>query len=48
MQEKETYVRMLLSRGLTVHQISGQLRCSESFVRRVRKEQEACAQPPIL
>jgi hypothetical protein len=33
MQEKEAYVRLLLGRGLTVRQISGQLRCSESFVR---------------
>jgi hypothetical protein len=38
MQEKETYVSTLLHRGLTVRQISGQLRCSESFARRVRKE----------
>jgi transposase-like protein len=45
MQEKEQCARTLLERGLTVRQISGQLQCSEAFVRRVRKEHEEGSPP---
>jgi DNA-binding NarL/FixJ family response regulator len=37
-ERKEAWTRQLLERGLSVAQIAVQLRCSESFVRRVRRE----------
>jgi transposase-like protein len=40
MEEKRRIARTLLTRGLTVTQIAGQLRCSATFVRRVRREME--------
>lgn len=36
LEEKERLAQRLLSQGLTIAQISGQLRCSPQFVRRVR------------
>ena len=41
MQAKEAAVIELLNRGLSVRQISVQLRCSGGFVRRIRDEQQA-------
>jgi DNA-binding CsgD family transcriptional regulator len=38
LHEKELVARRLLSQGLTVAQIAGQLRCSPQFVRRIRTE----------
>lgn len=38
MQEKERVARTLLSRGLTVTQVSRQLACSPYFVRRIARE----------
>jgi hypothetical protein len=45
-QQKEAWTRQLLERGLSVAQIAGQLPCSESFVRRVRREHTAPAAGP--
>jgi hypothetical protein len=38
MREKEELARLLLGRGLTVRQVSGQLRCSQPFVRRIARD----------
>lgn len=44
LEVKEELARRLLASGLTVSQVSVQLRCSKPFVRRVRDAVEA-AQP---
>lgn len=38
MKQKEDIARRLLAQGLTIGQICGQLRCSPTFVKRVRRE----------
>jgi len=38
MEEKEQVAIQLLAQGLTVSQISPQLKCSQAFVRRVRDQ----------
>lgn len=38
MQKKEALAFRLLTAGLTVQQISTQLRCSPAFVRRIKRE----------
>jgi transposase-like protein len=38
MEQKEEMARRLLSRGLSVSQVSLQLRCSKPFVRRIRNQ----------
>ena len=38
MEQKEEIARRLLAAGLSVSQVSMQLRCSKPFVRRVREE----------
>jgi hypothetical protein len=40
LEQKEELARRLLASGLTVTQVSAQLRCSKPFVRRVRDEGE--------
>jgi len=39
MEQKEDLARRLLASGLSVSQVSAQLRCSKPFVRRVRNEE---------
>jgi Homeodomain-like domain len=41
MAEKAEIARRLLARGLTVRQIRTQLRCSATFVQRIRDEEAA-------
>jgi hypothetical protein len=41
MAEKEEVCRRLLARGLSVTQISQQVRCSPHFVRRVRAQAQS-------
>lgn len=41
MEQKEEIARRLLAAGLSVSQVSMQLRCSKPFVRRVREELHA-------
>lgn len=38
MKQKEDIARRLLAQGLTVAQICGQLRCSPTFVKRIRRQ----------
>jgi transposase-like protein len=44
MEEKEQVAIQLLAQGLTVSQISPQLKCSQAFVRRVRDQ---LRRPPV-
>lgn len=44
MQEKAVWARRLLAQGLTITQVSGQLRCSRTFVRHVAKDLQASDQ----
>jgi hypothetical protein len=41
LKEKEALAIQMLAQGLSVRQISIQLKCSETFVRRIRNEQRA-------
>ncbi len=41
MAQKKELALKLLAQGLTVKQISGQLRCAPAFIRRIRNEHEA-------